>query len=424
LTEVVHEHHEDVMKHWLRVAATILMYTAPLHAQGEGWSVRSSPTLRNLYGVAYSDRDTWVAVGGGGTILRSSDGGLGWASVSSPVVDDLRGVSFRGRTGLAVGISGRVLRTTDGGSSWSTQSRPTTKNLYAVSMGDSVAVITGEEGTILVSTDAGMTWSQRTAGTASALFGVSVHGTTAVGVGGQATVVMSSNAAQGWGLTVLGPGQQLFFYGTSFASATTGWAVGSYTVTGSIIIKSTLSGFVWTPQSAPTTNTLTGVSFADIDTGTAVGFNGTIVHTTNGGTEWTGQQSPTRQSLNAVSFVDSRTGVAVGDSGTILRTGDGGLADVAVREPASAPSLLVLSQNYPNPFNPTTVINFRTAVVSDVRLTVYDLLGHEVAVLVNERKEPGSYEVKFDGAGLASGAYLYRLTAGELVQTLSLLLVK
>jgi photosystem II stability/assembly factor-like uncharacterized protein len=420
------------MRHWFRVAAAMLMYAAALHAQSGEWSIRSSPTLRNLYGVAYSDRNTWVAVGGGGTILQSTDGGMGWTPVSSPVADALRGVSFHGSIGLAVGISGRVLRTTDGGSSWTDENRPTTRNLYAVSMGDSVAVITGEEGTILISTDAGLTWAQRTAGTASVLFGVSVQGKTAVGVGGQGAVVMSSNAAQGWGLTVLGPTQELFFYGTSFASATTGWAVGAYTVTGSIIIKSTLSGFVWTPQSAPTTNTLTGVSFADIDTGTAVGFNGTIVRTTNGGTEWTGQQSPTLQSLNAVSFLDSRTGIAVGDSGTIIRTTDGGLTEVAAQGSSSAPSSFMLSQNYPNPFNPSTVIKYQLpalsgagrAVVSEVRLAVYDLLGREVAVLVNEGKAPGSYEVKFDASNLPSGAYLYRLTAGDFVQTRRLLLLK
>jgi hypothetical protein len=59
-----------------------------------------------------------------------------------------------------------------------------------------------------------------------------------------------------------------------------------------------------------------------------------------------------------------------------------------------------------------------------VKLTVYDLLGHEVAVLVNEQKAPGSYEAKFDAAGLASGVYLYRLQAGNFVQTRKLLLLR
>ena len=62
--------------------------------------------------------------------------------------------------------------------------------------------------------------------------------------------------------------------------------------------------------------------------------------------------------------------------------------------------------------------------VSDVKITVYDILGREVAVLVNERKAPGTYEVQFDAAGLASGTYIYRLTAGSVVQSRTMLLLK
>jgi hypothetical protein len=59
-----------------------------------------------------------------------------------------------------------------------------------------------------------------------------------------------------------------------------------------------------------------------------------------------------------------------------------------------------------------------------VKLTVYDLLGREVAVLVNERKTPGTYEVRFDGGGLASGVYVCRLTAGAVVQSKTMVLLK
>jgi hypothetical protein len=88
------------------------------------------------------------------------------------------------------------------------------------------------------------------------------------------------------------------------------------------------------------------------------------------------------------------------------------------------PAVFSLSQNYPNPFNPNTVVSYQLPVVSSVRLVVYDLLGREVAVLVNEKKTPGTYEVKFDAGGLASGVYFYRLTAGEFVQVRKLLLLR
>ena len=105
---------------------------------------------------------------------------------------------------------------------------------------------------------------------------------------------------------------------------------------------------------------------------------------------------------------------------------------VNVKEHSERPDAFVLHQNYPNPFNPTTAVSFQLPVVSDVRLVVYDLLGREVAVLVNEMKAPGSYEVRFDATGLASGVYFYRLTArptdsgqaGTFVQTRKMVVVK
>jgi hypothetical protein len=82
-----------------------------------------------------------------------------------------------------------------------------------------------------------------------------------------------------------------------------------------------------------------------------------------------------------------------------------------------------LDQNYPNPFNPSTTIKFELPVSSMVRLGVYDILGREVSVLVNERKSAGVYEVRLDASGLSSGVYFYRIQAGDFTQTRKLLLV-
>ncbi|MFO7447152.1 MAG: S8 family serine peptidase, partial [Ignavibacteriaceae bacterium] len=79
----------------------------------------------------------------------------------------------------------------------------------------------------------------------------------------------------------------------------------------------------------------------------------------------------------------------------------------------SIPMEYALDQNYPNPFNPATNFGFRISNPGLVTLKLYDVLGGEVATLVNEKKEPGFYEVKFDGSALASGVYYYRLTANN-----------
>ena len=87
------------------------------------------------------------------------------------------------------------------------------------------------------------------------------------------------------------------------------------------------------------------------------------------------------------------------------------------------PSFLVL-QNYPNPFNPTTTIRYGLPTRSQVMLTVYNTLGQAVEALVNENQEAGYHEVRFDGSGLASGVYFYRIQAGTFVQSKKLVLLR
>jgi len=83
-----------------------------------------------------------------------------------------------------------------------------------------------------------------------------------------------------------------------------------------------------------------------------------------------------------------------------------------------------LSQNFPNPFNPNTIINYQLPMFSNVSLKVYDALGKEVSVLINESRQPGNYSVEFDGSNFASGIYYYKLIAGEFIAVRRMMLVK
>lgn len=95
-----------------------------------------------------------------------------------------------------------------------------------------------------------------------------------------------------------------------------------------------------------------------------------------------------------------------------------------------SPTEYSLSQNYPNPFNPSTVISWQLAASGFVSLKVYDVLGNEVAALVNEEKQPGSYKVFFDtqqktnNTQLTSGVYFYQLRAGDFIQTKKMIVLK
>ncbi len=83
-----------------------------------------------------------------------------------------------------------------------------------------------------------------------------------------------------------------------------------------------------------------------------------------------------------------------------------------------------LSQNYPNPFNPTTRIGFQIPKTGFVSLKIFDLLGKEVAGLVNEEKQAGNYEVTWNAAGFSSGLYFYQLRAGNYFITKKMVIVK
>jgi hypothetical protein len=90
----------------------------------------------------------------------------------------------------------------------------------------------------------------------------------------------------------------------------------------------------------------------------------------------------------------------------------------------ATPMEFSLEQNYPNPFNPTTTLSFAISHSSFVILKIYDVLGNEVATLVNEEKYAGSYDVRFNASNLSSGIYFYKLQAGKFMQTKKMVLLR
>ena len=126
------------------------------------------------------------------------------------------------------------------------------------------------------------------------------------------------------------------------------------------------------------------------------------------------------ENCKVVVFVQNNTDKKVQNAeiiGVDMLTGVGGT-------PEGVPLTFGLEQNYPNPFNPETAIRLQITDYSRVRLVVYDVLGRQVAVLLDENKGPGDYTVRFDGTDLPSGTYLYRLTAGRYTATRRMMLVK
>jgi hypothetical protein len=107
-----------------------------------------------------------------------------------------------------------------------------------------------------------------------------------------------------------------------------------------------------------------------------------------------------------------------------MHTSNAAATSVKEETPAIIPPLPLLHQNYPNPFNPSTAIKYELPRASLVKLSVYDVLGREVATLVNAVEEPGYKSVEWNATGVASGVYFYTLTAGSFVSVKKMLVLR
>ncbi len=128
-----------------------------------------------------------------------------------------------------------------------------------------------------------------------------------------------------------------------------------------------------------------------------------------------------------VSVAVTDSGATTAEEGTI--TINGGIAwssagTVSVQDEATRPVEFSLEQNYPNPFNPSTLISYSIPEKSHVRLSAFDLLGRELAQLVNKVQGAGNYSITFNAGGLPSGTYLYRITAGTFTNVRKMTIVK
>jgi hypothetical protein len=100
------------------------------------------------------------------------------------------------------------------------------------------------------------------------------------------------------------------------------------------------------------------------------------------------------------------------------------ITDISVSDFNTIPETFVMEQNYPNPFNPSTKISFSLPEAENVSLKIYNILGSEITTLVNENLNAGSYQVEFDASNLASGTYIYQITAGKFTQVRKMNLIK
>jgi len=248
----------------------------------------------------------------------------GWTAQTSGTTQDLKGVYYVDAThGSAVGAGGVILGSADGGATWTPQTSGTTHTLWVARFWTAQrGWAAGDAGTVIATPNAGATWFPLSAWLISSMDihsgMVAPDGLHALGVGSGGGIIGTNNGGEDGALLPSGTTADL--WGVSFISVSAGWATGAQ----GTIIYTTSGGYAWTPQASGTTQTLYGVAFADVDHGWAVGGAGTILATVNGGQTWSKQTSGTTEVLYSVAFATLSRGWAVGDHGVVLTTVDGG----------------------------------------------------------------------------------------------------
>jgi ligand-binding sensor domain-containing protein len=379
---------------------------------GDSWQ----PLLRKfVWCCTISGEEVFVGAGGlvddyGGIVYHTTDNGLSWSRDSIGTIGNVEALATSpdgsGGKNLFAGTSGDgVFLSTNNGTSWAavnaglphdpqyTSGYPTV-SAFAV-IGAELFVATLERG-VFRSTNSGTRW-------------------TAINAGLTDTSV-TSLVASGANLFAATRGGGVFLStddGTTWAAANSGLPTGAIV---SSLAVSGLNLFASTCPDGVFLSTNNGTTWESIASGLPPNSPG-----------WIGDKA------GPLAVTPGYVFVGTGHSGGYTGYGSAGagvwrrpLSEVVSVEPRSSglPGVAALAQNYPNPFNPGTIIKYELFTPAIVRLSVYDVLGREVSVLVNERKDPGSHEIAFDAGGLSSGVYFYRMTVGNFMQAKKLEIVK
>ena len=298
------------------------------------YPIEQNPHLRlpftssSLQSITFTtDGNTGWAVGAGGMILKTQNGGKTWTSRPSGTTMSLHSVTSTndGNMGWAVGAGGMILKTQNGGETWAPRPSGTAKGLWSVTFTNdgNMGWAVGDGGTILKTQNGGETWTQHLSSTSMPLQSVTFtkDGNTGwiVGVGG--TILKTQNGGETWTQHLSSTSMPLQSV-TFTKDGNTGWIVG----VGGTILKTQNGGETWTSRPSGTAMPLQSVTFTkDGNTGWIVGAGGTILKTQDGGETWGSHTSGMKEDLLFVTFAtDERTGWIVGAGGTILKTQDAG----------------------------------------------------------------------------------------------------
>lgn len=432
-------------EYWISGDNGQLLHTS---SGGISWVIDALPTYASVYGCA-NFNGTIITAGEFG-FLAAKKGNDAWQIVNSGIHKNINwlGMNQSGK-GIAVGDYGFMSRTSDHGATWIEFSNGVTgDSFYGCQMNSSgKSWVVGDLGVLLYSSNAGNTWQQQTTNTFNTLFSVTFiddDNGWAVGFGG--VIIHTTNGGTSWMKQQSTVSNSL--YGVQFTSVEEGWISGE----NGLLLHSTNGGGSWSTVSSGITNSLFTIYFGSKAVGFAVGSKGAMLRTTDAGASWINVQTGTTKNIYSIAG-NNKIFWAVGDSGCVLYSQDMGeqwnlefassgyeyldvithndslvmlcgvnstilsydmnLALTVKSSGEMMPGDFTLSQNYPNPFNPSTTIEFTMPYSTTVSLVIYDVMGRQVAVLVNDRRDAGANSVRWDASSCAAGIYFARLRSGE-----------
>jgi len=375
-----------------------------------------------LNSIKFTDSLAGFCIGENSLIYKTTNSGFNWNNIYAFSGENFIDLSIIDNQNILVAShSGKIFKSTNGGTNWLIVDNIGITNIYSISMNSSSGIITANNGKIAYTSNSGLNW-------------------TMVDLNTNSDIVTSTNVADKfWAATTLG---QIYFSSNSglnwllqnsgistaiksiyFYDSQNGYTIG----TNGTVLHSANAGQNWNVLAMLSGNDYSSIKFINQNTGWAIGENGVIRKTTNGGLNWGYQISSVSSNLNSVCFVSNTLGFIASDSSIILRSSNsGGILTGTQSISSEIPSQFSLSQNYPNPFNPATKIKFAIphGYTSQTILSVYDILGRRVAVLVNEQLLPGTYEVDWDASAFPSGVYFYTITSGSFKETRKMVLLK
>jgi photosystem II stability/assembly factor-like uncharacterized protein len=407
-----------------------------LNIMNAQWIQQNSGTTNALTDVVMLDSTTAIAIGENNIILKTTNSGAVWTQIGVPIeiFINWNAISFFDtQNGIAAGDY-ILATTTNGGESWDFHTRPGKgKCLSTLQIGSANMYVGDDSGRVYHSLDTGKTWTSENISTSPILSLFAWRGVYVMGLPIYALTPYSLFSKMeyppgSWKETFLpfhGLGSEAY-NGEFCNGGGAGFIVGVQGdfVSAPTIVRKSVSDTVWRILSTgiPVDGILLGVSAPSEKVIYVCGINGMMYKSTDGGDAWSLSPVPTKRTISSVYFYNEKKGFAVGDSGLILFTHDDntGIKDLE----SSFPLKLTLQQNYPNPFNPNTTIEFILPQASNVSLKIFDVLGQEIATILDDHLAVGTHSVRWNAQAFTSGIYFYRLQAENTSLIKKMILIK